>query len=97
VKISSCLWSCDDSYVITSSWLKKGEKNKTSFEVDIKLWNAATGAIEYVLNREETPVLTGPVRFPFYINNRFPICICIQNFLIFWQHLVGVATSVYGT
>ena len=61
VKISNCLWSSDDSSVITSSWLKRVEKKKTLFEVDIKVWNAKTGAIEFIFNRDSHQSITGPV------------------------------------
>jgi len=61
VKLSSCLWSADDSSVITSSWLKRVEKGKNIFEIDIKVWDAKTGDIETILNRGEEQNITGPV------------------------------------
>ena len=60
VKLSNCLWSLDDSTIISSSWLKRVEKGSPLFEVDIKLWDAATGNILAVLNRN-SPTITGPV------------------------------------
>ena len=60
VKLSNCLWSLDDSIIISSSWLKRVEKGSSVFEVDIKLWDAATGNILAILNRD-APVIEGPV------------------------------------
>ena len=65
MKLSNCLWSYDDSYILTSSWLKRFEKKKAVFEVDVKCWNADTGNIEYILNRDENPVIAGPVAISF--------------------------------
>ena len=62
MKLSNCLWAKNDEVVITSSWLKRVEKGKTSFEVDIKLWDPTTGSIVGVLNRTDSPPITGPVR-----------------------------------
>lgn len=61
VKLSNCIWSYDDSCILTSSWLKRFENKKAIFEVDIKCWNADTGKIEYTLNHDENPVIVGPV------------------------------------
>lgn len=87
VKLSNCVWSQDDQHVVTSSWLKRIEKKKTVFDVDIKVWNAQTGAIEFVLNRDETPVITGPIS-SMYLHPEFPsilVTSCWSGNLCFWD------------
>lgn len=87
VKLSNCVWSQDDQHVVTSSWLKRIEKKKTVFDVDIKVWNAQTGTIEFVLNRDETPVITGPIS-SMYLHPEFPsilVTSCWSGNLCFWD------------
>lgn len=83
MKLSNCMWTADDSAIITSSWLKRVEKKKTTFDVDIKCWNADTGVIEYILNTGEKQAITGPVTCYHCFHNRYPILLFILNILIF--------------
>ena len=86
VKLSNCLWSLDDSVVISSSWLKRVEKGSSVFEVDIKLWDAATGNILAILNRE-SPVIEGPVA-NMYLHPSYPwilVTCCWSGKISFWD------------
>ena len=87
VKISNCIWSIDDQCVITSSWLKRVEKGNTIFEVDVKVWNGETGDIEFILNREENPIITGPIS-NMYLYPEFPsvlVTSCWSGKICFWD------------
>lgn len=77
------MWTADDSRVITSSWLKRVEKKKTTFDVDIKCWNADTGVIEFILNTGENQAITGPVYDWSRFYHRSPILLFILSIRIF--------------
>ena len=81
-------WTVDFSKCRSkASWLKRIEKKKTVFDVDIKVWNAQTGTIEFVLNRDETPVITGPIS-SMYLHPEFPsilVTSCWSGNLCFWD------------
>ncbi len=90
MKLSNCLWAKNDEVVITSSWLKRVEKGKTSFEVDMKLWDPTTGSIVGVLNRTDNPPITGPVR------NRGFFDMQISNMYLFSEDPTILVTSCWG-
>lgn len=87
VKLSCCVWSPDDRFVVTSSWLKRTEKKKSVFDVDIKVWNAQNGTIEFILNRDETPAITAPI-IKMHFHPEFPsilVTSCRSGNLCFWD------------